>query len=105
MQFSGDFREHFNFKSQDPAHLVMEVKQLHGWTKTATAIRRVVELFIARKGSRIEATKVLIVITDGSKSRDDAEYWEVIPEAEEAGIIRYAIGVRIFLGAPVTKFD
>ncbi|KAL7977576.1 hypothetical protein Chor_009525 [Crotalus horridus] len=78
MQFSGNFREHFNFKSQDPAHLVMEVKQLQGWTKTATAIRRVVrELFIAGKGSRIEATKVLIVITDGSKSRDDAEYWEV----------------------------
>ncbi|XP_034275754.1 integrin alpha-X-like [Pantherophis guttatus] len=94
MQFSGNFREHFNFKSQDPAHLVMEVEQLYGWTKTATAIRKVVrELFIAEKGSRNEATKILIVITDGSKLNDAAEYWEVIPEAEQAGIIRYAIGV------------
>uniref|UniRef100_A0A8C5RXZ6 VWFA domain-containing protein n=1 Tax=Laticauda laticaudata TaxID=8630 RepID=A0A8C5RXZ6_LATLA len=41
MQFSGNFREHFNFNSQDPAQLVMEVKQLYGWTKTATAIRKV----------------------------------------------------------------
>ncbi|KAM3821222.1 integrin alpha-D-like [Vipera latastei] len=94
MQFSGNFREHFNFKSQDPARLVMEVKQLQGWTKTATAIHKVVrELFITEKGSRIEATKILIVITDGSKTKDNAEYWQVIPEAEQAGIIRYAIGV------------
>ncbi|XP_058038558.1 integrin alpha-M-like [Ahaetulla prasina] len=94
MQFSGNFREHFNFKSQDPTHLVMEVEQLHGWTKTATAIRKVVrELFIAEKGSRNKARKILIVITDGSKLNDAAEYWEVIPEAEQAGIIRYAIGV------------
>uniref|UniRef100_A0A670YLV4 Integrin subunit alpha X n=1 Tax=Pseudonaja textilis TaxID=8673 RepID=A0A670YLV4_PSETE len=94
MQFSGNFREHFNFNSQDSAQLVMKVKQLYGWTKTATAIRKVVrELFIAEKGSRNSATKILIVITDGSKLNDDAEYWEVIPEAEQAGIIRYAIGV------------
>uniref|UniRef100_A0A670YNM0 Integrin subunit alpha X n=1 Tax=Pseudonaja textilis TaxID=8673 RepID=A0A670YNM0_PSETE len=42
MQFSGNFREHFNFNSQDSAQLVMKVKQLYGWTKTATAIRKVV---------------------------------------------------------------
>ncbi|XP_026539298.1 integrin alpha-M-like [Notechis scutatus] len=94
MQFSGNFREHFNFNSKDSAQLVMKVKQLYGWTKTATGIRKVVrELFIAEKGSRNSATKILIVITDGSKMNDDAEYWEVIPEAEQAGIIRYAIGV------------
>ncbi|KAM6449060.1 integrin alpha-X-like [Liasis olivaceus] len=94
MQFSGNFKEHFNFNSQDPARLVMEVKQLHGWTKTATAIRKVVrELFIPEKGSRNGAAKILIVITDGSKKNDLAEYWQVIPEAEQAGIIRYAIGV------------
>ncbi|XP_025027457.1 integrin alpha-X-like [Python bivittatus] len=94
MQFSGNFKEHFNFNSQDPARLVMEVKQLHGWTKTATAIRKVVrELFIPEKGSRNGAAKILIVITDGSKKNDPAQYWQVIPEAEQAGIIRYAIGV------------
>ncbi|XP_063158564.1 integrin alpha-D-like [Candoia aspera] len=94
MQFSGNFREHFNFKSQNPARLVMEVEQLHGWTKTASAIRKVVrELFIAEKGSRHGAMKILIVITDGSKRNDIAQYWQVIPEAEQAGIIRYAIGV------------
>ncbi|XP_042329491.1 integrin alpha-M-like [Sceloporus undulatus] len=93
MQFSDEYKEHFNFNSKDPARLVMDISQISGMTNTATAIRKVVrELFTSRKGSRKEATKILIVITDGEKS-DNIQYWEVIPEAEQAGIIRYAVGV------------
>ncbi|XP_015261801.1 PREDICTED: integrin alpha-X-like [Gekko japonicus] len=94
MQFSDDFMEHFDFRAEDPARRVMDVEQIGGWTHTATAIHRVVnQLFTPRKGSRREATKILIVITDGEKARDPLEYWNVIPEADRAGIIRYAIGV------------
>ncbi|XP_054849332.1 integrin alpha-X-like [Eublepharis macularius] len=94
MQFSDAFKEHFDFRDQNPARLVMDVEKIGGWTYTATAIHKVVkELFIPHKGSRSGATKILIVITDGEKKRDPLQYWNVIPEADQAGIIRYAIGV------------
>ncbi|KAF7238748.1 Integrin alpha-X [Varanus komodoensis] len=93
MQFSDKFMEHFNFNSNDPAHRVMDIHQIHGWTHTATAIKKVVnELFTSYKGSRDGATKILIVITDGKKT-DDLPYRHVIPLAQKAEIIRYAIGV------------
>uniref|UniRef100_A0ABM5EIK0 Integrin alpha-X-like isoform X1 n=2 Tax=Pogona vitticeps TaxID=103695 RepID=A0ABM5EIK0_9SAUR len=93
MQFSDEFREHFNFNSRDPARHVMDIDQIGGWTHTATAIRKVLrELFTPQKGSRKGANKILIVITDGQKT-DYLQYGQVIPEAEQAAIIRYAIGV------------
>ncbi|CAM4571241.1 integrin alpha-D [Caretta caretta] len=98
MQYSHRFREHFDFfqyrKRRDPDRLLRSVMQLTGATYTATAIRKVVQqLFTSWKGARDEATKILIVITDGEKSGDPLSYSDVIPEAESAGIIRYAIGV------------
>uniref|UniRef100_A0A8D2LQC3 VWFA domain-containing protein n=1 Tax=Varanus komodoensis TaxID=61221 RepID=A0A8D2LQC3_VARKO len=97
-QFSHNFQEHFNFSAPDPARHVMEVSQIEGVTFTPTAIRRVVkEIFVPHKGSRKGATKILLVITDGRKN-DVLSYEKVIEEAEEAGIIRYAIGVSILQG-------
>ncbi|XP_034624070.1 integrin alpha-D-like [Trachemys scripta elegans] len=98
MQYSNKFELHFDFMkyrgSRDPDHLLQGVEQVHGTTYTATAIRKVVrELFTSGRGARDEATKVLIVITDGQKYNDPLSYLEAIPEAERAGIIRYAIGV------------
>ncbi|XP_065258842.1 integrin alpha-D-like [Emys orbicularis] len=98
MQYSNKFEFHFDFmeyrRSHNPDHLVQGVEQLHGTTYTATAIRKVVrELFTSGRGARDEATKVLIVITDGEKYNDPLSYSDAIPEAERAGIIRYAIGV------------
>ncbi|XP_039389836.1 integrin alpha-D-like [Mauremys reevesii] len=102
MQYSNKFKLHFDFmeyrRSRDPDHLVQGVEQLHGTTHTASAIRKVVrELFTSGRGARDEATKVLIVITDGEKYKDPLSYSDAVPEAERAGIIRYAIGVgRVF---------
>uniref|UniRef100_A0A8C3SI60 VWFA domain-containing protein n=1 Tax=Chelydra serpentina TaxID=8475 RepID=A0A8C3SI60_CHESE len=100
MQYSNKFKLHFNFmeytRSHDPDHLVQGVEQLHGTTHTATAIRKVVqELFSSSRGARDEATKVLIVITDGEKYTDPLSYSDTVPESERAGIIRYAIGVSL----------
>lgn len=52
------------------------------------------ELFHSKNGARKSAKKILIVITDGQKYKDPLEYSDVIPQAERAGIVRYAIGVR-----------
>nr|XP_023969638.1 integrin alpha-D-like [Chrysemys picta bellii] len=98
MQYSNTFKLHFDFMeyrgSRDPDHLLQGVEQFHGTTYTATAIRKVVrELFTSGRGARDEATKVLIVITDGQKYNDPLSYSDAVPEAERAGIIRYAIGV------------
>uniref|UniRef100_A0A8C4VPC0 VWFA domain-containing protein n=1 Tax=Gopherus evgoodei TaxID=1825980 RepID=A0A8C4VPC0_9SAUR len=96
-QFSSTFEEHFDFNKFESTHdidsLVRQVRQLRDYTYTATAIQKVVrELFVSRKGSRDGAARILIVVTDGMKN-DYLQYSAVIPEAERAGIIRYAIGV------------
>nr|KAF6489728.1 integrin subunit alpha D [Molossus molossus] len=98
MQYSNLLETHFTFSkfqtSQSPQRLVDPIVQLRGQTFTATGILTVVkELFHSKNGARKSAKKILIVITDGQKYRDPLEYRDVIPEAERAGIIRYAIGV------------
>ncbi|KAM5197809.1 integrin alpha-D isoform 6-T6 [Hipposideros larvatus] len=98
MQYSNLLKTHFTFTkfqtSASPQSLVDSIIQLKGLTYTATGILTVVkELFHRTNGARKSAKKILVVITDGQKYKDPLEYTEVIPQAEEAGIIRYAIGV------------
>ncbi|KAF5914661.1 hypothetical protein HPG69_005158, partial [Diceros bicornis minor] len=98
MQFASKFWVHFTFKlfmhSSDPLGLLKSVQQQGGLTHTASAIREVTnKLFSAQSGARKDASKVLIVITDGQKQGDPLGYEAVIPMAEAAGIIRYAVGV------------
>ncbi|XP_052053514.1 integrin alpha-X isoform X2 [Apodemus sylvaticus] len=98
MQFSDIFWKHFTFKdfisTSHPSRLLNSVTQLTGYTYTASAIKHVItELFTTQSGARQDATRVLIVITDGRKVGDELNYENVIPMAEAAGIIRYAIGV------------
>uniref|UniRef100_A0A4W2C5D5 Integrin subunit alpha X n=1 Tax=Bos indicus x Bos taurus TaxID=30522 RepID=A0A4W2C5D5_BOBOX len=97
VQFSSTFTVHFAFKdfatSSDPLSLLNSVRQLRQWTFTASAILFVTDkLFSAAYGARKDASKILIVITDGEKT-ENLGYEDVIPRAEAAGIIRYAIGV------------
>ncbi|XP_034525439.1 integrin alpha-D [Ailuropoda melanoleuca] len=98
IQYSNHLKIHFTFtqfkSSSSPQSLVDPIVQLNGLTFTATGIRTVVqELFHSKNGARKTARKILIVITDGQKYRDPLEYSDVIPQAERAGIVRYAIGV------------
>ncbi|KAB0384207.1 hypothetical protein FD755_006124 [Muntiacus reevesi] len=97
VQFSTKTTQHFTFKdfatSSDPLSLLNSVWQMGGWTSTASAIRFVTDLlFSTAYGARKDASKILIVITDGKKT-ENLGYKDVIPRAEAAGIIRYAIGV------------
>uniref|UniRef100_A0A8D2JQ04 Integrin subunit alpha X n=1 Tax=Sciurus vulgaris TaxID=55149 RepID=A0A8D2JQ04_SCIVU len=98
MQFSNHFLTHFTFNdfisSSNPLKLLDFVHKLGGYTHTATAIQKVInQLFTTQSGARKDATKILIVITDGRKTGDRLDYKDVIPMAEAAGVIRYAIGV------------
>ncbi|XP_043834774.1 integrin alpha-M-like [Dromiciops gliroides] len=98
MQYSDDFYIHFTFNdfknNPAPQTLVEPIIQLQGKTHTASGIRKVVrELFQNWNGARKDATKILIVITDGQIQGDSLNYRDVIPEADKEGIIRYAIGV------------
>uniref|UniRef100_A0A8D0GSS6 VWFA domain-containing protein n=1 Tax=Sphenodon punctatus TaxID=8508 RepID=A0A8D0GSS6_SPHPU len=107
-QFSDRFKEHFNFNQfqtlRNPDDLLRGVSQLSGLTHTATAIQKVVkELFVPSKGSRHNAAKVLIVVTDGEKYGDPMSYQEATAEADKAGIIRYAIGVGNAFSSSVAK--
>ncbi|XP_073916248.1 integrin alpha-D-like isoform X4 [Castor canadensis] len=108
MQYSNLLKIHFTFDqfrtSSSPQSLVDSIEQLNGLTFTATGILTVVkELFHSKNGARKSAKKILIVITDGQKYRDPLEYSDVIPQAEKAGIIRYAIGVGDAFQEPTAR--
>ncbi|XP_039334104.2 integrin alpha-D isoform X1 [Saimiri boliviensis] len=108
MQYSNLLKIHFTFTqfrtSPSPQSLVDPIVQLKGLTFTATGILKVVtQLFHHENGARKSAKKILIVITDGQKYKDPLEYSDVIPQAEEAGIIRYAIGVGNAFQKPTAR--
>ncbi|XP_014117773.1 PREDICTED: integrin alpha-X-like [Pseudopodoces humilis] len=97
-QFSDKIQTHFDFWAfrnfPDPAQLLWNVRQLRGSTHTATAIRTVLqEMFVAGRGARAGARRILVVVTDGQKFGDSLEYSDVIPLAKAMAVTRYAIGV------------
>ncbi|XP_013360314.1 PREDICTED: integrin alpha-D [Chinchilla lanigera] len=108
MQYSNIMKTHFTFTefqtSPSTQSLVKPIVQLRGLTYTATGILKVVnELFHSNNGARKSAKKILIVITDGQKYRDPMDYSDVIPRAEKAGVIRYAIGVGDAFQEPAAR--
>ncbi|XP_023416674.2 integrin alpha-D [Cavia porcellus] len=108
MQYSNILKIHFTFtqfqSNPSPQSLVKPIVQLKGLTFTATGILEVVkELFHSKNGARNSAKKILIVITDGQKYKDPLKYSDVIPQAEKAGVIRYAIGVGDAFQEPAAR--
>ncbi|XP_021023133.1 integrin alpha-M isoform X3 [Mus caroli] len=108
MQYSDEFRIHFTFndfkRNPSPRSHVSPIKQLKGWTQTASGIQKVVrELFHKTNGARENAAKILVVITDGEKYGDPLDYKDVIPEADRAGVIRYVIGVGNAFNKPQSR--
>ncbi|XP_025010950.1 integrin alpha-D isoform X4 [Gallus gallus] len=97
VQFSTGVQRHVDFSDfdrlseRDLERRVNEVQQSNGITQTATAIRIVLTHVFTE--SRAGANKVLIVVTDGQMYGDVLRYSDVIPQAERAGVVRYAIGV------------
>ncbi|XP_028670719.1 integrin alpha-M-like [Erpetoichthys calabaricus] len=100
-QYSSSFRTEMSFtqfnqkKSSNLWEWTIDViTQMRQLTHTPSAIRKVVrEVFTSSAGSRSNANKVLIVITDGVTYGDDTPLSEVAREAQNKGVIRYAVGV------------
>ncbi|KAK9965089.1 hypothetical protein ABG768_004198 [Culter alburnus] len=96
-QFSSQCVIHYKFQQvkytmawQDA---VNQIYQRGGVTRTAAAIRHLVnELFVSSGGARPSANKILVVITDG-ESTDPNDLTEAVQQAQAKNIIRYAIGV------------
>lgn len=115
VQFSSTFKTEFNFldymKLKDPDALLGQVKHMAELTNTFGAIKYVAnEVFRQDLGARPDATKVMIIITDGEAS-DHGN----IDVAQD--IIRYIIGIgrqfkskesqeklHIFASTPITEF-
>ncbi|XP_069057780.1 integrin alpha-X-like [Pleurodeles waltl] len=98
MQYSSTFTLHFDFNtfrnSWNTDSLMKNISQHRGQTYTPTAIQKVVqEVFTVGKGTRSKVAKILIVITDGQTYGDKTSLSDVVAEAENKGIVRYAIGV------------
>ncbi|KAK9397431.1 integrin alpha-X-like [Crotalus adamanteus] len=96
LQFSNIIQEHFDFRSfQNDRNLnsvLQEVRQLHGSSYMATAIRKAVEQFTPQKGARNNAKRFLVIVTGGEKTGDPLDYAEVVQEADRARITRFAVG-------------
>ncbi|XP_068610851.1 integrin alpha-M [Brachionichthys hirsutus] len=95
-QFSTRSRTHYHFNTFDAKRWetqIGDIRQLTGWTYTAAAIQHVVQdVFSPGRGSRPNAKKVLIVITDGA-SNDRNDLPAAAELAENRKIVRFAIGV------------
>ncbi|KAL2082052.1 hypothetical protein ACEWY4_021870 [Coilia grayii] len=96
-QYSSSCDIHVNFSQFNSKGLwekqVENIHRISGGTNTAAAITKLAnELFVTSGGARPDATKVLIVITDG-QSVDGYNLPSAIDMADAKNIIRFAVGV------------
>ncbi|XP_044872251.1 integrin alpha-X-like [Mauremys mutica] len=100
VQFSSDINHVFTFADYAAKGLeaveqdLMVFSHLKGNTRTPSAILFAVEqTFAPKNGARPHAKKLLIVLTDGQSTEDSAIFHKAIGAANNAGLVRYAIGV------------
>ncbi|XP_059400198.1 integrin alpha-2-like isoform X2 [Carassius carassius] len=98
MQYSEDLSFHYNFSSDQNKEKLLSVasviEQKTGIvTNTFAALDNVRQTaFLPEKGGRPNATKVLVVVTDG-ESADGHKGQEVIERCKREGIIRFGIAI------------
>nr|XP_013222304.1 integrin alpha-E [Columba livia] len=87
-----DLRENWNPRAT--LQKVLDIVQVCNVTKTASAMQHVLDsIFTESHGSRKDAAKVMIVLTDGEILLDEMDLTTVVNSPKMAGIERYAIGV------------
>ncbi|KAK2537411.1 Itgae [Columba guinea] len=87
-----DLRENWNPRAT--LQKVLDIVQVCNVTKTASAMQHVLDsIFTESHGSRKDAAKVMIVLTDGEILLDEMNLTTVVNSPKMAGIERYAIGV------------
>ncbi|XP_010187330.1 PREDICTED: integrin alpha-E, partial [Mesitornis unicolor] len=98
VQYGLEIRTEFDLReSWDPRatlQKVLDIVQVCNVTKTASAMQHVLDsIFTESHGSRKDAAKVMVVLTDGEIFLDEMNLTTVINSPKMAGIERYAIGV------------
>ncbi|KFR05483.1 Integrin alpha-E, partial [Opisthocomus hoazin] len=98
VQYGFEIRTEFDLRENwDPRatlQKVLDIVQVCNVTKTASAMQHVLDsVFTESHGSRKDAAKVMIVLTDGEILLDEMNLTTVINSPKMAGIERYAIGV------------
>ncbi|XP_078121540.1 integrin alpha-M [Sander vitreus] len=96
VQFSTDYHKVFDFKEyQSGTYLKKLEAEPHMWSLTNThkALKFVFEEIFENPeaGASADATKVLVLITDGDPS--DSDYYNIINKYDGNNIIRFVIGV------------
>ncbi|XP_027027166.1 collagen alpha-5(VI) chain-like isoform X2 [Tachysurus fulvidraco] len=98
VQFGRDIRTELSLKENND-HLsaldkVKNIKQVTKITKTASALYHVLtEVFVPESGSKENAKKIIILLSDGQMVGDARNLTEVLNMPQMDGVVRYAIGV------------
>ncbi|XP_041094673.1 integrin alpha-D [Polyodon spathula] len=99
VQFSKEIRTEFNFydyqKLKDPAALLSKTQHMKSLTNTHKALNFTLEtlLYNTTAGAVENATKVLVIITDGQPSDYNDWFHNVVGHLDQKNIIRYVIGI------------
>ncbi|KAK3560667.1 hypothetical protein QTP86_014517 [Hemibagrus guttatus] len=73
---------------------VKNIKQVYAVTKTASALYHVLtDVFVPQSGSKENAPKKIILLSDGQMSGDSRNLTEVLNMPQMERIVRYALGV------------
>lgn len=99
IQFSGDVRTVFTFNDYtkgDASRLLHDEQQYSNVTNTHKALQFVLNEHFENpaNGSTPDATKVLVLITDGNPSDSNRRYNNITAIYEDKNIIRFVIGVK-----------
>ncbi|XP_070584984.1 integrin alpha-L [Erythrolamprus reginae] len=105
VQFSEDAKLEFDFNNytSDPNPEKLLANMVHAMqiTNTFKAIQFVAnEVFIPERGTRKEANKVIVIITDGDASDRDQKHIEAV---KKKNILRLIIGIGNHLHAPESQ--
>ncbi|XP_053312963.1 integrin alpha-E [Spea bombifrons] len=99
VQYGDEIRTEFDLlESRDDSNRVLQkvqqIKQVGDVTKTASALQHVLDsIFSETHGSKKQATKIILVLTDGDIFMDPMDLSTVIHSPKMKNIERYVIGV------------
>nr|XP_015222947.1 PREDICTED: integrin alpha-E isoform X1 [Lepisosteus oculatus] len=98
VQYGKDIRTELSLKENEKPEYalrkVSDIQQIYNYTKTASAMYHVLEhVFVAENGSKENAKKIMIVLTDGKIFLDTMNLSDVLMMPKMKAVTRFAIGV------------
>ncbi|KAK2831230.1 hypothetical protein Q7C36_016316 [Tachysurus vachellii] len=98
VQFGRDIRTELSLQENNDSNSALDkvkkIKQINAITKTASALYHVLtDIFVPQNGSKKNAKKMIILLSDGEMSGDTRNLSDVLNMPQMNGITRYAIGV------------